>query len=270
MRVRLQTETFDRNVFDMCVVVEELETLAFWVLDFQDYPSTAEPLSTSENFRGALVGQYLPRLVPKFFKSKAWLVEPGYYPPSFPQTVAAARPMVARLRANGPLERRAFWSGSISRCKEDQRDHIRELAYRYPKLVECYDGRLERVKFFEEAARYSLAIAASWGGSHSWREFEMFGLGIPVVSVIFEGRLAENLIPGMHYIGVPVETREDGKPADPDLACELMAEIIRCSIEDEELRLHVAGNALAWYERNCIPEIVVERAIEWIAGDRPS
>lgn len=137
-------------------------------------------------------------------------------------------------------DRNMFWAG-LRHCG---RSRVLD------KLVESgiikILSKVNRLKFYELLARQRLHLSLPGAGNSCHREFECFGIKVPVIAPIFKNIYHNDLVPNYHYIASPNLRALESWDEVADALIERYNEVIN---DDEYLRF-VAQNAYDWFMAN--------------------
>lgn len=262
--VKHAADKYPGRMHDMCIVIESTPYGIFKVLDFQDRPGTATALCANPMFRGCLVGQYDYEHFIRHMPNHGAGCEPGFYCDAFPALTQRHRETVGLVRHTlANLDSRLFFAGTLYRA-ESRKWALEHLLYPHAEDMKWFDGKMERPDFFMQAARYRLSLALAWGGSFSWREFEMFGVGIPVLALQYDTVLRHPLVPDYHYIAAHARLNT-GKPIDKAAAGQALWERYQEVIDDVEYLAFVTDNAKRWYDAHCDVKAIAPEIAAWVA-----
>jgi hypothetical protein len=253
-------------------VLENTETGAFKVIDFQDSAQMLEPLVKLPTFRGAAVMMFHPPSIRQHYGDLAHLITPGWFTDQTPHLTQSYRPQVAQIREQ-PLDPRLFFRGTIhgENGADYTRDglNIREVATvlrdKYPQEVDISGTKISRLDWFLEAAQHTVVLTLP---GHPWcyREFELMSLGIPLLTYRWTSFLYHQ---PLHYI--PVEglaLHRIGFALDPEKAADAIIERYRLVRDRPVFLSAVARQAQEWYDTFWTPTAIARDMLRFF--DLPS
>lgn len=273
-----------------CFIIEDTETGAFKVVDFQDSDwSPAVQLKESPFFCGALYSMYQPQRIARLFGAQAPLVAPGWFLDQLPVLTRSYRETVRALRG-GPLDARLYFRGTILRHKagdtpyqwngQSFRQVAVVLAEKYPGEVDISDEKLPRTEWFQAAARHRLVLTLP---GHPWcyREFELLNLGIPLLTYPWHTHFRAGAMPeaGRHYMATrEVARTEVGFAIDPEEGADAIITAYRVAMQRPEHVERVGQAAQEWYDRMLSPAVIADGILdfvnyggsEWRRADQPA
>lgn len=151
------------------------------------------------------------------------------YTPYDPYTYESVRRQL--FKPGLPEKHSIYFRGSLR--------HGRRMDYAAFSLMISPNRRIQQIEYLKEMANTRMALSLRGMASLNHREFEAFGLGVPVLMMTPSANLYDPLIPDYHYIAV---SREHN-----------FVDRYYQTIGDTEFLNFVRMNALAWYNRNVAP-----------------
>lgn len=250
-----------RGVFNSdVVVIRELESNQFCMIDMQDYPTFGRQWSGSPNCLAVYMTMYEQEWVQKNtaapHKYKPFL----YFTMSPYDTDTFAAKYYSQLPAETATDLRLFFAGTLgdtgtysySRRGEDGlRRPWREVAIYLKELapdeVVVWDRteKLPRNEWWLAAARHRWNLFLA-GGPWCNREHELWTLGCATIGFEYlRHPLMEPIIPNVHYAAVtaPEGTDNVGRPINPERAAKELLRRYREVRDDKEYAITVAKNA---------------------------
>src|SRR5690242_4066949 len=254
-----------------CFIVENVETGAFKIVDFQDSDaSPAVQLAPSPYFRGAMNSMYHRPRIERLVGQKAELIKPGYFMDQEPLLTQYFRGRARNLR-HVPLDNRLYFRGTI--LKHATGDYLWQgqpfrqvavvLGEKYPSEVDISDQKLERTKWFLEAARHRVVLALP---GHPWcyREFEMFSLGIPVLAYPWAPMFESAAMPTEYIATRDIPRTEVGFAVDPEEGADAIIQAHREALRYPERTEYFGRAAQRWYHRNLDPSRIASGILQWL------
>jgi len=282
----LKNAAFKGLLGDACVV-EHAETGVFKVIDYQDSDnSVAVQLSSAPEFAGALYTMFHRPNIEHLFGAKAHLVQPGFFLDQQPSLTRMYRDIVRQIRRSG-LDERLLFRGTVltHRHGVDQEGNrtpyqwrgqmFRQVAVvlqeKYPDEVHVSDEKLPRPVWFLDAASHRAVLALP---GHPWcyREFELFSLGIPVVSYPWHTHVEAMALPapGVHYVATRDIKREvPGFVSDPEEGADAIVEAWRKARLDPSRLERIGRAAQEWYDRTLSPDVLAAGVLRFLNLDGP-
>jgi hypothetical protein len=245
------------------LIFEYDDTKQFKVFDFGDNPQLTVELSKSENFIGAVLGQYNPKFWDSIITDplQRKTVVGGIYPETVWQLGMLNFEMIQDIRSSHTLDNRLYWRGSLYNSGvPDNYLGIRksiELLPSYLNHTELFNGNhpVPFNLYIQEAMQFKLALSIGGGGGaicgdFCFRDIEMFGLGIPLIRPKYIVETNDPLIPDFHYIAVDTDFDADFRYKNHEqLAINIKNRYLEV-INDMELLNYISNNARDWYIKN--------------------
>lgn len=264
--------TFSGLIGDF-LVVEEGESGKFWVVDYQDMNTgPAACLATAPGFAGAFISMFLRSAMRDIFHPDAYeCVAPGWFTDIYPETTEESLPVVQDIRTR-KLDRRLFFAGKINDYSSGE-DNIRQAAVvlqeKYPDEVRVETTKLDRVQWFMAAAQHAVCLTLPGGGPWCSREFELFHLGIPVLTYEWTSELQHRWVPNLHYTAVEGMARHrSGFPLDSEQAADQLIARHRQVMQQLEVVEVRARHARVHYECFFRPSKIGQQAASLILRAR--
>jgi hypothetical protein len=226
-------------------LVANKDTNKFVLVDLQDSPASLARMNGHKNLVFSLIGQFsLERYAVDGMFDLTRMV-PFVYCAYYPVHTREMREEIQEIRRSvDKLDDRLFFYGNnrdgyIHSDRNGTPQKIREvisvLAEKYPdeSCVGSWEDKLPLDEWFKKAATHTISLALP---GHQWcsREHELWTLGLPVMMYEHTHRMAVDLIPNYHYIGVPVGERLSiGMAKDPELAADRLIQTHREWIKPE-------------------------------------
>ncbi len=102
-------------------------------------------------------------------------------------------------------------------------------------IVSC--DKLPLVDFTKKMKEYKVILSLPAHGNLCHREFEAFGIGVPVLMPEHTNKLYDPLIPNEHYVSVSHWTELEERYNEVK--------------DDKEFLEYISKNAMEWFDRNC-------------------
>ena len=244
------------------LILEFDDTKEFKIFEFGDYAVISTKLSKHEKFSGASIGQYNKKywddvLGDSEVRSK---VVPSIYPESHWQFGIANYQQVKEYRNSISLDSRLYWRGSIYKDASNPRYfNVREAVEILPTIMEgdFYFGNyaIPFDSYIQEAINFKLSLCFGGGGGYCcgdfcFRDFDLYGIGIPTIRPKYAADTKNPLIPNVHYIAVDCEFDSEFRYKNPHkLAQDIKARYDEV-IKDTKFLAEIAKNAHKWYVDN--------------------
>lgn len=143
-----------------------------------------------------------------------------------------------------PGERKPlFFRGNVS---WGERQAILEILMRRRLVNPNFSEWVPYDDHARELAGHKIGLALEGMGNVCHREIEAFGVGTPVLMPRLHNDMHEKLIPDHHYISVDADADED----PPEQVADKIQQRYEEVVGDQAYLDRIAGNAMAWYERN--------------------
>jgi len=242
------------------LIFEFDDSKEFKIFDFGDSPYLVKLLCGHSDFRGAVVGQYNPKL----WNNK--LIKPGIYPETIWNFGGLNYDNVENYRKKTNLDKRLYWRGSL------YNSHIFQDYMGARKAIELLPSLLHQNFYFgnnpipfdnyiQEAINFKMVLSFGGGGGFvgakcgdiCFRDIEMFGLGIPLIRPIYTIEFSPPLIPDYHYISVDAEFDKDFKYLNHEKLSQNITEKYFEKIDDYNFLNFISENARKWYLENISP-----------------
>ena len=270
-------EMFTGLIHD-AMILEDEDTGRFWVVDYQDCRAgPAFMLSPSADFAGAWLSMFNRREIKKSFDSigfKYELLIPGWFTNIDADSITKAREEVNAIRNKQNLDTRLLFAGTIDGLTPDAayrtdkggvRDVVLVLLDKYSDEVLIVGDKFIRDEWLLEAAKHQIVLALP---GHPWcyREFEMFSLGIPVLTYKWISELQHRWVPNFHYTAVEdIGKRHDmGWPLDAELGADKIIERHREVVNNSELLDTRARQAQFHYYKYFTPERIASEIVDFV------
>lgn len=227
-----------------------------FVISFQDMPAVSPKLAEQGILKGASFTHYSPEWIIENLPNHRHLIHPGYYFPMHPGWIEEHRKLIKPTFE----DRRMFFAGTTGMEEdfrytayngEPRRKIAHILADKYPDKMRLLtrEDKLERREWWKEASKHYINL--SFPG-HPWcnREFELWGLGLPVMASQWTNLMINNPIPNYHYFS-PYGGEQDynGVAIDAEFAADQIAEYYDLIIDNEEFIRKVARQGQEFYDR---------------------
>lgn len=190
------------------ILIRNLNTNGVFSISFQDMPLITPKIAENGYLKGASFTHYSLEWIKNRMPEHRHLVNPGYYFPMFPDLVEEYR---NKIKPNFE-DKRIFFAGTTggeenyTYTKMDgtpKREVVHILKEKYPDKVRLVtrDDKFEREEWWKEAAKHYINLSLP---GHPWcnREFELWGLGLPVMAAQWKNLMMNNPIPNYHYLSV--------------------------------------------------------------------
>lgn len=221
-----------KNVIKRVVIVENVDNKDFFIIDHIDNCdiNNIKPLLSLPNCKFVIKYQYKDG-------------EYGEYSNKiFPYVYMERNPILYKkiinnisINSNIPL---MFFKGN----KIYGREYILERLEKLKVLNSNYLERSNEQDYFKEMSNYKIAISLPGNGNFCHREFECFGLGIPVLMPKHKNRLYHSLIPNYHYIDPDIK---DNDSLD-DKVIKIYSKFSN-KVKDNDFLNFIAANAKEYY-----------------------
>jgi hypothetical protein len=239
------------------LIFEFDDSKEFKIYDFGDSPYLVKSLCDHPDFRGAVVGQYNPKL----WNNK--LIKPGIYPETIWNFGGLNYDNVNNYRKDTNLDKRLYWRGSLYNSHIFQ-DYMgaREAIELLPSLLQqdfyFGDSPIPFDNYIQESINFKMALSFGGGGGFigakcgdiCFRDIEMFGLGIPLIRPKYIIETHDPLIPDYHYVSVDVEFTEDFKYLNHKKLSQKISQKYLDTINDDSFLDFISKNAREWYLNN--------------------
>jgi hypothetical protein len=244
------------------LIFEFEDTKEFKIFEFGDYPEITTKLCKHEKFSGASIGQYNKKywddiLGDSKIRSK---VVPSIYPDSHWQFGIVNYQQVKEYRDSIILDDRLYWRGSIYKDDSNLRYYnVREAIEILPAIMgtDFYFGNyaIPFNSYIQETINFKLSLCFGGGGGYCcgdfcFRDFDLYGIGIPTIRPKYATETKNPLIPDVHYVAVDCEFDEEFRYKNPNkVAHDIKAKYAEV-IHDTRFLAEISKNAHQWYVDN--------------------
>jgi hypothetical protein len=234
-RQRITVEILDKNKFpyqtthtkyDMSgqmhrTIVLQRSNDTFIIFDFDDKPhfNRISGLMAHPKCIAILKSQFQPGISDSDIR-----VKPYVYWVRNPETYNELR---SELLVTEKIENKLFYVGSEGRNRKPMLDSMRNILNENVKL--------EHGIYLQTLSKHKIALSLPGSGNFCHRELECFGIGVLVLMPKLINKYYNDLIPGVHYV-----------PITAGNAIKKYYDVIN----DDDFRMRITANALAWYDAN--------------------
>ena len=261
------------------LVIRNLETDKYVLVDFQDGPKHSKTLILNDNCIIQYSSMFLDMIEKDTtaFNAKCDLL-PFTFFDNYPYLTRQFREEIREIRNStevlnpkmvfygtlGDLETGVYCTdNTITGKREEVRKVVKVLKEKYPDLIDVKDReeKLERTEWWKLAATYSIALTVP---GHPWcsREHEFWSLGIPTIASTYTCPLLFPLIHNKHYIDAGTTGKDlMDREIDQEQAADLIAERFLEVRDHREYLTKLASNAQERYDLFVYPEKAAEHLV---------
>lgn len=244
------------------LIFEFEDTKEFKIFEFGDYPEITTKLCKHEKFYGASIGQYNKQYWDDILGNSKVRnkIVPSIYPENYWQFGIVNYQQINQYRNSISLDSRLYWRGSIYKDINNHRYYnVREAVEILPTIMgdDFYFGNyaIPFDSYIHEAINFKLSLCFGGGGGYScgdfcFRDFDLYGIGIPTIRPKYAAETKNPLIPNVHYIAVDCEFDSEFRYKNPHkLAQDIKARYDEV-IKDTKFLAEISKNAHQWYIDN--------------------
>lgn len=228
-----------------------------YIISFQDMPSILPIIAKNQNLKGASITHFTPEWNRIHLPKHHHLITPGYYFPMHPSWIEEYKDIIQPTFE----DKRIFFSGTTGTEEnfnyqasngKPRRLVAHIIKEKYPNKIRLLDrnNKLERREWWKEAAKHRINLSLP---GHPWcnREFELWGLGLPVLAAQWKNPMINNPIANYHYMAVNGGVQDlNGVSMDAEQLADQIIEYYNLVINDIDFIKSIAKHGQEFYNNH--------------------